>query len=77
VIQVIGERLYNKIFSMDCHRSVMLQDLEKEVKDEKLLSELLILTLRNRVNALKEVVGALGAEEELPLTVWDSTVRTY
>ena len=44
---MIGERLYNKIFSMDCHRSVMLQDLEIEVKDEKLLSELLILTLRN------------------------------
>jgi len=49
--------------------------LEENAESLNKRLELLILTLRNRVNALEEVVGRVGAnDDELPLTLWESVM---
>jgi len=60
----------SEISSYEFRRVGILEE-NAESLNERL--ELLILTLRNRVNALKEAVGRVGVnDDDLPLTLWES-----
>jgi len=64
----------SEISSYEFRRVVILEE-NAESLNERLELEFLILTLRNRVNALEEAVGRVGVNDnELPLTLWESVM---
>jgi len=75
VMEDIAARV-DKVSEISCYKFRRVGILEENTEGLNERLELLILTLRNRVNALEEAVGRVGAnDDELPLTLWESIME--
>ena len=74
VTEDIAERV-DKVSEISSYEFRRVGLLEKNSEELNECLEPLILTLRNRVNTLEEAVGRVGANDELPLTLWESVME--